>query len=269
MQCPATSEWIIDNVLGKLKCTSYLCYLDDIVIFGSSFQEHNERLEYVLRSLGQAGLVLNTKKSQFGCQELTILGHLVSSEGIRPDPKKINAVAGFPRPRTLKHVRSFLGLCSYFRRFVPDYKSKAQPYVKTNNSMLRKHTKFVWNHDQECSFSLLKTELTSCPLLRHLNPNVQVELHTDASGSRIGTVLIQSVLSDEHPVSYASRSFTDTEKNYSATKKERLAVVWSITKFRPYLCGRRFRVITDHNTLCWLTNIVFIRSFGAMGISAL
>lgn len=248
---PATFERMIDNVLGKLKWTSCLCYLDDIVVFGKSFPEHNLRLERVLACLGQAGLVLNSQKCNLGCQELTILGHLVNAEGVRPDPKKISAVIDFPRPHTLKQVRSFLGLCSYFRRFVPNYSSKSQPL----QDLLKKGTKFVWETHQEHSFSLLKNELTSCPLLRHFEPGAPVELHTDASASGIGAVLIQRVLSEEHPVAYASRSLTDAERNYSTTENECLAVVWGITKFRPYLYGRHFSVVTDHSALCWLANI--------------
>lgn len=123
---PAPFESTIYNVLSKLRWTSCPCYLGDIVIFGSNLQDYDERLEHVSRFLSHAGLLINSKKCNFSCQEQNILGHLVTLEGVRLHPKKKSAVSDFRRPGTLKHVRSFLGLCCYFKRFVPHHTSKAQ-----------------------------------------------------------------------------------------------------------------------------------------------
>ncbi|GBM36759.1 Retrovirus-related Pol polyprotein from transposon 17.6 [Araneus ventricosus] len=248
---PATFERMMDTVLRGLKWNICLCYLDDIIVYAPNFQEHKRRLRKVLKCIQEAGLTLNSNKCSFGKKKLTILGHLVDEHGIYPDPQKTAAVTKFPVPENVSDVRSFLGLCSYYRRFIKNFSDIAKPL----HDLLKKNAKFSWGTPQKESFLTLKKLLTSGPVLGHFLPNAETKIHSDASGYGIGAVLVQVQDGKERPLAYASRSLTAAEKNYSTTEKECLAVVWAISKFRPYLFGRPFTVVTDHHSLCWLANL--------------
>lgn len=180
-----------------------------------------------------------------------MLGHIVCAQGISPDPDMMNAVTEFPTSKTLKDLRSFVGLCSYFRRFVRSFATLAAPLT----ALFRKNTEFRYSPDCAQAFSCVKTVLTSSP--RHYNPDGPVEAHTDASREGIGAVLVQREGGDpmEHAAAYASHTLTKSERNYSTTENECLAIVWVVGKFRPYLYGRPFDVVTDHYALCWLTSL--------------
>ncbi|UYV66446.1 hypothetical protein LAZ67_4001706 [Cordylochernes scorpioides] len=248
---PATFERIMDNLLRGLKWNICLCYLDDIIVFSKTMEEHILRLEMVLNCLSKAGLTLNLEKCHFGSRRMKVLGHLIDGDGIYPDPDKVEAVRNFPRPKNVSEVRSFLGLCSYYRRFIKSFADITGPL----NELLKKGKQFSWNDRQEDSFNNLKSALTSEPVLGHFDEAAPIYVHTDASGFGIGSVLVQLRDGCEQPIAYASRTLSKSEKNYSTTEKECLAVVWSISKFRPYLFGRHFSVVTDHHSLCWLANL--------------
>ncbi|UYV79612.1 hypothetical protein LAZ67_18000031, partial [Cordylochernes scorpioides] len=248
---PATFERMMDKILKGLKWTMALCYLDDIVVYSKSFNEHLHRLEIILQCLDKAELRLNPKKCLFGTKRIRVFGHLVDSKGIYPDPEKIEAIAKFPTPKSITDVRSFIGLCSYYRRFIENFAEKAAPL----HEVLRKDNKFMWNSDQQDAFDSLKKALMSEPVLAYFEEQLPTELHTDASGYGIGAVLVQINDGKERPVGYASRTLSKAEKNYSTTERECLAAIWAINKFRPYLFGREFVIVTDHHALCWLSNL--------------
>ncbi|UYV71143.1 hypothetical protein LAZ67_8001868, partial [Cordylochernes scorpioides] len=248
---PATFERMMDKILKGLKWTMALCYLDDIVVYSKSFNEHLHRLEIILQCLDKAELRLNPKKCLFGTKRIRVFGHLVDSKGIYPDPEKIEAIAKFPTPKSITDVRSFIGLCSYYRRFIENFAEKAAPL----HEVLKKDNKFTWNSDQQDAFDSLKKALMSEPVLAYFEEQLPTELHTDASGYGIGAVLVQINDGKERPVGYASRTLSKAEKNYSTTERECLAAIWAINKFRPYLFGREFVIVTDHHALCWLSNL--------------
>ncbi|UYV76975.1 hypothetical protein LAZ67_14002656 [Cordylochernes scorpioides] len=248
---PATFERMMDKILKGLKWTMALCYLDDIVVYSKSFNEHLHRLEIILQCLDKAELRLNPKKCLFGTKRIRVFGHLVDSKGIYPDPEKIEAIAKFPTPKSITDVRSFIGLCSYYRRFIENFAEKAAPL----HEVLKKDNKFTWNSDQQDAFDSLKKALMSEPVLAYFEEQLPTELHTDASGYGIGAVLVQINDGKERPVGYASRTLSKAEKNYSTTERECLAAIWAINKFRPYLFGREFVIVTNHHALCWLSNL--------------
>jgi len=158
---PATFERLIDTLLRGLKWHTCLCYLDDIVVFSKTFKEHVERLREVLSVLASAGLLLNFKKCHLGARQIKVLGHLVDTNGVQPDHEKVSAVKNFPSPKNIKDLQSFLGLCSYFRRFVPDFAHRANSLT----SLLSKKNTFKWETEQQRAFQDLKEALSSNPVL--------------------------------------------------------------------------------------------------------
>ncbi|UYV71788.1 K02A2.6-like [Cordylochernes scorpioides] len=234
---PATFERLMDNILRTHKWKICLCYLDDVIVFSEDLPSHLTRLKTILGCLRKAGLTLNLSKCRFAYEELLLLGHVVSKEGITPDPEKIASIKDFPALKTIKNVRAFLGLCSYYRRFIKEFSKIAYPL----QILTRKNQPFVWGKEQESSFLTLKEKLSSPEVLTHYDPNKPIGLHTDASDQGLGAVLIHVEDNGrERPISYASRTLQKAETNYSTTEKECLAIIWAIGKFRPYLYGRKF-----------------------------
>ncbi|UYV84067.1 hypothetical protein LAZ67_X001053 [Cordylochernes scorpioides] len=248
---PRTFERMMDSLLRGLRWTTCLCYLDDVVVYSTTFSEHLSRLGAVLICFRKAGLRLNLRKCCFGADQIKILGHQIDQDGVRPDYEKIKAIAEFPTPANLQQLRSFLGLSSYYRRFIKGYADISRPL----NELLCKSSTFKWEEKQENSFESLKRALSSKPVLGHFDESAPTEVHCDASGFGIGAILVQIHEGRERVIAYASRTLIKAERNYSTTERECLAVVWAIGKFRPYLFGRPFKVVTDHHSLCWLANL--------------
>jgi hypothetical protein len=224
---PATFQRLIDVVLGDLKWSIAIAYLDDVILLGDTFEQHQERLRLVLEAIRRAQLTLKPSKCSFAMSSVLILGHLVTRDGVKPDPEKIRAVRDFPKPRKVKDVRSFLGLCSYYRNFVCDFARIAGPI----NQLLRKDTPFLWGEEQETAFERLKEALITAPVLQSFDESRPVIIHTDASLYGIGAILLQKGPDDkEHVVSYISRSLTDAEKRWATTEHEALAIICAIEK---------------------------------------
>ncbi|UYV64119.1 hypothetical protein LAZ67_2006616, partial [Cordylochernes scorpioides] len=248
---PATFERNMENMLGNLRWQICLCYLDDVIIYSPDFPTHLKRLEAVFRCFRESNLRLNDKKCRFAFEELEILGYITSKHGIKPAEHNIKAVRNFPRPKKVKEVQSFLEMCSYYRKFIKDFSKIADPLT----NLIKKSVSFTWTERQEEAFQTLKTALLSPPILGHFNPNAPTYVHTDASNIGIGATLVQDIGGEEKVISYLSRTLSKAEQNYSNTEKECLAVVWSMSKLRPYLYGRHFKIVTDHHALCWLKNL--------------
>lgn len=240
-----TADVILAGLLGKV-CH---VYLDDIIVYSSSFEDHLNDLRNVFQRVRAAGLKLKPSKCQFLRPEVRYLGHIVSAEGVRPDPSKIQCVQEFPEPRTKTEVRQFLGLLSYYRRHIPQFAEQARPLTQ-----LTTKKPFSWGEEEQAAFSAMKRKLTEAPLLKFPDFSRPFTLATDASKVAVGAVLSQEFDGKEHPVAYASRQLNPAEQKYGATEQECLAVVWSVRHFRCFLYGRHFKIVTDCQPLKWLMN---------------
>ena len=221
-------------------------YLDDLNVASKDFEEHLQHLDKVLEHCRQMNLKLNAKKCNFAAPEALFLGHIVGQAGVSPDPGKVKAVVDFPAPTDLTKVREFLGLASYYRRYIPNFASVASAL----HQLTRKDVDFVWTAECDQAFKQLKSLLTDAPVLATPNFDQKFCLHTDASYEGLGSVLEQEQPDGTtRPVAYASRSLLQHEKNYGVTELEALALVWSVKHFRVYLLGHPVTVFTDHAPL--------------------
>ena len=247
---PPSFQRLMDKVLSGLKWKECLCYMDDVLIFGRDFEEHQYRLDRVLDAIGNAGLTLNVKKCVFAAHRIAHLGHLIDKDGILPDPAKLEAVAEFPRPETLTQLRAFLGLASYYRRFIRGFAGIARPL----HELLKKGSdvRNDWGPTQEAAFKDIKTKLTHSPVLVSDDGVSEVELQTDASTKGIGAVLLLRTPEGNRPVTFVSRKLSPAEEKYHANELECLALVWALNKLRHHIYGRPMVVKTDSNVLRWL-----------------
>ena len=248
---PTTFQHLMETILAGLARKTCMVYIDDILIFSKTFEEHLTHLEEVFNRLRQAGLHLKLKKCTFAQPKVEYLGHVVTTNGIEVDPKKVESVKGFPQPTNLKTLRSFLGLASYYRRFIPNFSREARPL----HSLTCKNAQFIWTPTYQQAFDKLKQLLTDAPVLAFPNFEQDFILETDASGEGLGAVLAQKHQDGGiGPVAFASRTLQQHEKNYGATELEALGVVLAAKHFRPYLYGHHCDLYTDHEALKSLLN---------------
>lgn len=244
---PAVFQRLILKLLKKHQIPGVLAYMDDIIIASKSISEGTSRLRQVLELLREANLTLNLNKCNFFRTTIQYLGFEITSEGVRPGPDKIKAVVNFKTPSNVHEVRQFIGLCSFFRRFVQGFATIARPLT----SLTKASTPWVWGENQEQAFRQLKEILTTRPVLAIYNPEFETELHTDASAAGLGGILLQRPKGDVpfRPVAYFSRQTTAEEQHFHSYELETLAVVASLNRFRVYLLGIEFKLVTDCNAL--------------------
>jgi transposase InsO family protein len=245
---PATFQRAMEFCLSGLQWEQCLIYLDDVIVFSETFEDHLSRLANVFDRFEKNGLKLKPSKCTFLKKSVKYLGHIVSSEGVSPDPSKISAVDSWPTPKTVKDLRSFLGLASYYRRFVKDFSDLAAPLHQLTSTLVP----FEWLDIHDKAFGDLKTRLVTAPVLAFPDFRKQFRLDTDASGVGVGAILTQVIDGRERVIAYASRTLNKQEKHYPITEKECLALVFGVKVFRPYLYGRSFSILSDHDPLCYL-----------------
>ncbi|KZS20857.1 Uncharacterized protein APZ42_012348 [Daphnia magna] len=245
---PATFVRIIDHALLNLKWTHCLAYIDDILVFGSNLKEHQMRLEAVLTAFQNSNITLNVEKCSFCVPHVKFLGHLVDGEGLRPDPQKIAAINKFPTPVDVSSLKSFLGLASYYRRFILQFALMAAPL----HQLLKKEVPWKWELEHQIAMRKLQDALLAAPNLAHDDDDGDLVLKTDASKFGLGAVLNRVKEKVERPMIFISRRTSKAEMNYHSNALECLALVWALDKLKPYVYGRNFTVFTDNSALKWL-----------------
>lgn len=248
---PATFQRLMDRLRTGLGERNVLAYLDDLIVLSPDFEAHLDDLKAVFTRIGQFGLRMNRQKCFFCCPQVKYLGHILTAQGIQPDPEKTAAIQNLPAPRNLKTLLSFIQTCSWYRRFISNFATVAEPLTR----LTKKKATWTWGSEQAEAFEKLKEKLTNEPILQQADMHKPYTLRTDASGYALGGVLLQGEKENEHPVEYASRLLTPAERNYSTTEREALAVVWAVNKFRGYIEGSEVTIASDHQPLRWLMTL--------------
>ena len=254
-----------------------IVYLDDIIIFSDTKEEHLKRLEAVFQKLHAAGLKLKPSKCFFFREEIEYLGHVVSRKGISTNPKKVEAVAKWPTPQTVYDVRSFLGFVGYYRRFIRNFSKIAKPIREVitrleNQSKRPARKTFVeWTEAADSAFEHLKKLCISTPILAYPDYKLPFVLHTDSSSEGLGAVLYQKQNGKLRVIAYASRSVSKAESHYPAHKLEFLALKWAVCeKFHEYLYGSNlFEVYTDNNPLTYVLSSAKLDACGQRWVAKL
>ncbi|BHF81360.1 hypothetical protein SprV_0702449000 [Sparganum proliferum] len=250
----ATFQRLMQVVLSHLYPRQCLIYLDDVIVFGKTITQHNDNLRAVLLALREAGLTLNPQKCQFLREKVNYLGHEVSPSGIKVSAEKAGAILTWPTPNSTTEVRSFIGLASYYRRFIRDFAGIARPLHR----LTEKGREFRWTDECQAAFDELRTRLSRAPILMLPNTTETAPpfvLDTDASAFAMGGVLSQTDDNGlERVICFASKTLTKPQRNYCTYRRELLAIVTFVKQFRPYLLGKPFVIRSDHKALQWLQN---------------
>ena len=229
----ATFQRLMESCLGDLHLKYCIIYLDDIIIFSKTPEEHVERLAQVFEKLSSAGLKLKPSKCEFCKPRIEYLGHIVSKDGIEVNPKKIEAIVKWPRPKTVTQVHSFLGFCNYYPKFIYKFAQIAKPLHKlcSGDNASKKKSLIVWDNECELAFLELKDRCSSTPILAYANYQKPFNIHTDTSELGLGAVLYQEQDDGTNRIiAYASRTLSKSEKKYYLHKLEFLALKWAITE---------------------------------------
>ena len=252
-QSPRNFQWLMVCVLAGLSLAQCLIYLDDIIVYGTSFEDHLEHLENVLTKLGEAGFKLKPTKCHFAQQQVKYLGYLISEDGVAVDSSMVEAVTSYPQPTDVKELQGFLGLANYYHRFVQGFASIALPLYQLTSKNAKG---FDWTPHCQQAFDQLKQLLVSPPILAYPRFEIPFAVHmSDASDHAIGGVLNQIQDGKERVIAYFSRQLGKAQRNYSTIEREALAVVSAIQEFYPYLYGFHFDLYTDHNPLVSLKTL--------------
>ena len=274
---PATFQRLMHDCLAELNMNWCIVYLDDIIIFSDTKEEHLKRLEAVFQKLCAAGLKLKPSKCFFFREEIEYLGHVVSGKGISTNPKKIEAVSKWPTPKTVYDVRSFLGFVGYYRRFIKNFSRITKPIrevitgLENQSKRAAKKTYVEWTDAANAAFEHLKTMCVSTPILAYPDYQLPFTLHTDSSTDGLGAVLYQKQDGKMRVIAYASRSVSKAESNYPAHKLEFLALKWAVCeKFHEYLySSKSFEVFTDNNPLTYVLTSAKLDACGQRWVAKL
>lgn len=288
---PSTFQRVMERCMGGMNLREVLVFLDDVIVFSATLEEHEDRLLRVLQRLKEFGLKLSPEKCQFFRTSVKYLGHVVSATGVETDPAKIAALTTWPRPNNIKELKSFLGFAGYYRRFIKDYSKIARPlndltagYLPPKRKSASSHSSSTrpssvdfrrpfnekWTSACEDAFKTLIQKLTTAPILGFADPKKPYVVHTDASTHGLGAALYQEQEGKLRVIAYASRGLNRCERRYPAHKLEYLSLKWAVTeKFFDYLYGAKFTVVTDNNPLIYVLTTAKLDAAGHRWLAAL
>ena len=287
---PSTFQRLMERCVGDLHLNEVLVFLDDLIVFSDTLEEHEARLMKVLNRLKDYGLKLSPEKCHFFKTSVRYLGHVVDAQGVHTDPDKVSALRDWPRPSNRKELKCFLGFAGYYRRFVEGYSHIAKPlnsltagyYPPKKRGKVYKRERSMplvspnaplgeeWTSECESAFRTLIEKLTSAPILAFANPQLPYVVHTDACRDGLGAALYQEQEGKLRVVAYASRGLSKSERNYPTHKLEFLALKWAVCeKFNDYLYGSSFTVLTDNNPLTYILTSAKLDAAGHRWLAAL
>jgi hypothetical protein len=250
---PASFQRFMNSVLTGILDVFVTAFVDDILIYSETLEEHEKHVKEVLKRLREAGLQVSLSKCEFHKKETKFLGFIIGVDGIRVDPGKIRVIQEWEPPDTVRGIQSFLGFCNFYRRFIEEYSKIAKPLF----ALTKKGVPWSWTEKCQGAFEELKKKLTKAPVLAHYDPHAQTRVETDASDEALGGVLSQRINEDEpwHPVAYFSKTMDKAEKAYEIYDKELLAIIRAFQEWEAELIGLRrteaIEVLTDHEALQW------------------
>ena len=248
---PAVFQREMQRVLKDRLMDGVVVFIDDILIYTKTVEEHEKLVEWVLQRLQEEGYLTHPDKCEFFQKEVSFLGHVLNAEGISVQQHKVKAMQDWPAPKNKREVRGFLGLTGYYRRFIKEYGKLAIPLT----DLMHEDVKFQWGEEEQKAFDALKERLTNAPVLAHPDPEKQFIVHTDASGFAVSAVLSQKQDDGKvRPLAYLSKKMSTAEMNYHTFDQELLAIVTCIDKWKAYITGTRQKVLiyTDHYALQWI-----------------
>ena len=248
---PALFQRAVNETLGDMMWKSAMPYIDDIIIVSESFKQHLKDLEELFTRLKKANFFLKLRKCEFLMKDMEYLGHMISEDGVRPSKEKVQAVLNMPVPKNDKSVKRFLGLGSFYRKYILHFAQRTTNMRK----LVKKDAKFIWTKECQEELDDIKSALTNDPVMAFPDWTREFIITTDASILGLGGILSQIYPEGERVIEYASRATTDTESRYGISELECLAVMWAVDKFGMYIRNSKFTLVTDHRALTSIKTI--------------
>ena len=242
---PPVFQELMNKVLAEAQGQYAIAFLDDIIVFSKTHEEHIEHLKKVFEKLKAAGLKLKLSKCSFCQKRVNYLGHIISESGIEPDPSKVAVIRELKPPETVREVRSFVGMASFYRRFIDHFSEIVQPLT----NLTKKNVRFQWTTAHQEAFESLKEKLSSAPVLGHPNFGRPYKLYTDASLHAVGAVLTQEFPEGERVIQYLSKQLSPGQQKWPVIEREAYAIIFAVNKLRHFLLGSKFTIFTDHKPL--------------------
>ncbi|MBW0543275.1 hypothetical protein O181_082990 [Austropuccinia psidii MF-1] len=244
---PASFQNLVNDIFADFLDVFVVVYLDDIMVFSSSEEEHVKHVASVLQRLRDNNLFAKASKCVFHASSVEYLGYVVSSDGLKMDSSKVQQILNWPQPKNIKALQYFLGFANFYCCFIKNYSKK----ITSLTSLLKKDSPFIFNEEALSQFQLLKEAFTTAPIVSHFNPSLPTIVETDASDYDLGAVLSQVNDSGKHPIAFDSHNLLPAELNYEIHEKELLGIAWALKRWRAFLLSlsNSFDVLTDHSSL--------------------